>query len=64
MKYLNERAEAWAAIWIPSVFFGRIMDNLNDWMEWCVPYISCSSPHPVQCALLPRRPVRGSQCSP
>ncbi|CAK0828882.1 unnamed protein product [Prorocentrum cordatum] len=25
---------------IASVFFGRDMDNFNDWMDWCVPYIT------------------------
>ncbi|CAK0844510.1 unnamed protein product [Prorocentrum cordatum] len=40
MKYLNERSEAWAARWIPSVFFGRDMGNFNDWMDWCVPYVA------------------------
>eukprot|EP00959_Pyramimonas_sp_CCMP1952_P409699 8586330-Pyramimonas_sp.AAC.1 len=40
MKYLNERAEAWAARWIPSVFFGRDMGDFNDWMDWCVPCVA------------------------
>eukprot|EP00959_Pyramimonas_sp_CCMP1952_P117364 2453431-Pyramimonas_sp.AAC.1 len=47
MKYLNERAEAWAARWIPSAFLGRDMDNFNDWMDWCVPYVA-AVPHRPQ----------------
>ncbi|CAK0848831.1 unnamed protein product [Prorocentrum cordatum] len=40
IAYMNERAEAWAARWTPSVFLDPSYDDYRDWMEWCVPYLT------------------------
>eukprot|EP00959_Pyramimonas_sp_CCMP1952_P358999 7517267-Pyramimonas_sp.AAC.1 len=37
---VNERAEAWAARWTPSVYSDPSYDGYRDWMEWRVPYLT------------------------
>eukprot|EP00959_Pyramimonas_sp_CCMP1952_P205443 4296431-Pyramimonas_sp.AAC.2 len=40
LAYMNERAEACAARWLPSIFMDMSFNDFTDWMEWCVPYVT------------------------
>ncbi|CAK0847205.1 unnamed protein product [Prorocentrum cordatum] len=40
MLAARKRTAAWAERWIPPIFMCAGYHNYNDWMEWCVPYVT------------------------